>query len=70
MIARPDHLTIRPNPRVATMIDTISEVLQSAHPTRAIFLDAHFTAPWFVHTEILARTTGPSGQFIWTSTLI
>jgi hypothetical protein len=52
------------------MVDTISEMLRSAHPTRAIFLDAHFTAPWFVHTEILARTTGPSGQFIWTSTLI
>src|SRR5476649_429471 len=55
MIARPDHLTVRPNLRVATMIDPLSEVLRSVRLTGGIFLDARFTAPWCVHTNILAE---------------
>jgi hypothetical protein len=37
------------------MIDTLSEVLRSVRLTGGIFLDAHFTAPWCVHPEILAE---------------
>ena len=58
MIARPEHLTVRPNPSVATMIDTLSEVLRSVRLTGGIFLDAHFTAPWCVRTNILAEDCG------------
>jgi mannose-6-phosphate isomerase-like protein (cupin superfamily) len=58
MIARPDHLTVRPNLRLATMIDPLSEVLRSVRLTGGIFLDARFTAPWCVHTNILAEDCG------------
>src|SRR4029077_1398793 len=44
--------------RVATMIDPLSEVLRSVRLTGGIFLDAHFTAPWCVHTNILAEDCG------------
>jgi hypothetical protein len=47
MIAPPDHLTVRPNLRVSTTIDTLSEVLRSVGLTGGILLDAHFTAPWY-----------------------
>ena len=40
------------------MIDTLSEVLRSVRLTGGIFLDAHFTAPWCVHTKILAEDCG------------
>jgi AraC-like DNA-binding protein len=40
------------------MIDTLSELLRSVRLTGGIFLDAHFTAPWCVHTEILAEDCG------------
>jgi hypothetical protein len=40
------------------MIDTLSEVLRSVRLTGGIFLDAHFTAPWCVHPEILAEDCG------------
>jgi AraC-like DNA-binding protein len=58
MIARPDHLTIRPNLRLATMIDPLSEVLRSVRLTGGIFLDARFTAPWCVHTKFVAEDCG------------
>src|SRR3981189_2104139 len=64
MIARPDHLTVRPNLRVATMIDPLSEVLRSVRLTGGIFLDAHFTAPWCVHTNILADHVVTGGKFL------
>ena len=37
------------------MIDPLSEVLRSVRLTGGIFLDARFTAPWSVHTKILAE---------------
>ena len=40
------------------MIDPLSEVLRSVRLTGGIFLDAHFTAPWCVHTKILAEDCG------------
>ena len=40
------------------MIDPLSEVLRSVRLTGGIFLDAHFTAPWCVHTKILAEYCG------------
>src|SRR6186997_1955804 len=43
---------------MATMIDPLSEVLRSVRLTGGIFLDAHFTAPWCVHTNILAEDCG------------
>jgi AraC-like DNA-binding protein len=58
MIARPDHLTVRPNLRSPAMIDPLSEVLRSVRLTGGIFLDARFSAPWCVHTQILAEDCG------------
>jgi AraC-like DNA-binding protein len=55
MIARPDHLTIRPNLRLEIVTDPLSEVLRSVRLKGGIFLDARFTAPWCVHTNILAE---------------
>ena len=40
------------------MIDPLSEVLRSVRLTGGIFLDARFTAPWCVHTQILAEDCG------------
>ena len=40
------------------MIDPLSEVLRSVRLTGGIFLDARFTAPWSVHTQILAEDCG------------
>ena len=40
------------------MIDPLSEVLRSVRLAGGIFLDAHFTAPWCVHTNILAEDCG------------
>ena len=40
------------------MIDPLSEMLRSVRLTGGIFLDAHFTAPWCVHTNILAEDCG------------
>src|SRR6266496_3098753 len=37
------------------MIDPLSEVLRSIRLTGGIFLDARFTAPWSVHTQLLAE---------------
>jgi AraC-like DNA-binding protein len=58
MIARPKHQTVRPNPSLANMIDPLSEVLRSVRLTGGIFLDARFTAPWCVRTNILAEDCG------------
>jgi AraC-like DNA-binding protein len=58
MIVRPDQLTVRPNLRVAVMIDPLSEVLRSVRLTGGIFLDARFTAPWSVHTKLVAEDCG------------
>jgi AraC-like DNA-binding protein len=58
MIARPDHLTVRPNLRSPAMIDPLSEVLRSIRLTGGIFLDARFTAPWSVHTQIRTEDCG------------
>jgi AraC-like DNA-binding protein len=40
------------------MFDPLSEVLRSVRLTGGIFLDARFTAPWCVHTQILAEDCG------------
>ena len=40
------------------MIDPLSEVLRSVRLTGGIFLDARFTAPWCVHTQILSEDCG------------
>src|SRR3954467_987942 len=58
MIDRPDQQTVRPNLRLATMIDPLSEVLRSVRLTGGVFLDARFTAPWCVHTNIVAEDCG------------
>jgi AraC-like DNA-binding protein len=59
MIARPDHPTDRPILKMAAMIDPFAEVLRSVRLTGGIFLDARFTAPWCVRTNILAEDCGP-----------
>ena len=58
MIVQPDRLIVRPNLRLATMIDLLSDVLHSVRLKGGIFLDARFTAPWCVHTNILAEDCG------------
>jgi AraC-like DNA-binding protein len=40
------------------MIDPLSEVLRSVRLTGGIFLDALFSAPWCVHTKIVAEDCG------------
>ena len=40
------------------MIDPLSEVLRSIRLTGGIFLDARFTAPWSVHTQIRTEDCG------------
>ena len=40
------------------MIDPLSDVLHSVRLKGGIFLDARFTAPWCVHTNILAEDCG------------
>src|SRR4051794_28150442 len=40
------------------MIDPLSEVLRSVRLSGGIFLDARFSAPWSVHTQILAEDCG------------
>ncbi|MBR7618949.1 AraC family transcriptional regulator [Phenylobacterium sp. 20VBR1] len=40
---------------MATVIDPLSEVLRSVRLTGGIFLDAQFTTPWCVRTNILAE---------------
>jgi AraC-like DNA-binding protein len=40
------------------MIDPLSEILRSVRLKGGIFLDARFTAPWCVHTNILAEDCG------------
>jgi hypothetical protein len=55
MIARPDHLTIRPNVGLATVIDTLSELLQSVRLAGAIFSRRTLHRAVHAHTEILAK---------------
>ena len=40
------------------MSDPLSEVLRSVRLTGGIFLDARFTAPWCVHTKMVADDCG------------
>jgi AraC-like DNA-binding protein len=52
MIARPDHLTVRPNPTTALSMDPLSDVLRAVRLTGSVFLSGHFTAPWCIGVEI------------------
>ena len=54
MIARPDHLTVRPNPTTAVSMDPLSDVLRAVRLTGSVFLSGHFTAPWCIGVEITA----------------
>ena len=40
------------------MTDPLWEVLRSVRLTGGIFLDARFTAPWCVHTKLIAEDCG------------
>lgn len=62
MIATPEHLTARPNPAarwVGVMTDVLSEMLRSIRLTGGIFLDARFTAPWSVISQITPAECRP-----------
>ena len=52
MIARPDHLTVRPNLETIVTMDPLSEVLRAVRLTGGVFLSAHFTAPWCISVAI------------------
>ena len=54
MIARPDHLTVRPNPTTAESMDPLSEVLRAVRLTGSVFLSGQFTAPWCIGVKITA----------------
>ena len=54
MIARPDHLTVRPNPPTAVSMDPLSDMLRTVRLTGSVFLSGHFTAPWCIGVEITA----------------
>ena len=54
MIARPDHLTVRPNPTTAESMDPLSEVLRAVRLTGSVFLSGQFTAPWGISVKITA----------------
>ena len=54
MIARPDHLTVRPNPTTVVSMDPLSDVLRAVRLTGSVFLSGHFTAPWCISVEITA----------------
>ena len=54
MIARPDHLTVRPNPTTAVSMDPLSDVLRAVRLTGSVFLSGHFTAPWCIGVKITA----------------
>lgn len=41
------------------MMDPLTEVLRSVRLTGGIFLDAHFTAPWCVHTKLCGDDCKP-----------
>jgi AraC-like DNA-binding protein/mannose-6-phosphate isomerase-like protein (cupin superfamily) len=58
MIARPDHLIIRPNLRGAPM-DPLSETLRSVRLSGGMFLSGHFTAPWCISVEITPTDCAP-----------
>jgi hypothetical protein len=68
MTAPPAHLIIRPSLKLPAMMDPLSEVLRSVRLKGAIFLSAHFTAPWCVSVSITgddcARFVGKSAQVI------
>ena len=54
MIARPDHLTVRPNPTTAVSMDPLSDMLRTVRLTGSVFLSGHFTAPWCIGVKITA----------------
>jgi AraC-like DNA-binding protein len=55
MIARPDHLTVRPNPTTIVSMDPLSDVLRTVRLTGSVFLSGHFTAPWCISVKITAN---------------
>jgi len=59
MIARPDHLTVRPNLRVDSAMDPLSEVLRSIRLQGGVFLSGHFTAPWCISVRIKPTDCAP-----------
>src|SRR5579871_5778465 len=52
MIARPDHLIVRPNPATAASMDPLADVLSAVRLTGSLFLSGRFTAPWCVGVRI------------------
>src|SRR5690349_24741016 len=59
MTAVPEYLTDRPKLWVGEAMDALSDVLLSIRLRGAIFLDAHFTAPWCVSSTIVAEDCKP-----------
>ncbi len=59
MIARPDHLTVSPNPTTAVSMDPLSDVLRAVRLTGSVFLSGHFTAPWCIGVEITPDECAP-----------
>jgi AraC-like DNA-binding protein len=60
MTGPPDRLIDRPNqPKSGAMIDPLSEVLRSVRLIGGVFLDARFTAPWCVLSQITAEDCRP-----------
>src|SRR5262245_9408444 len=60
MTGRPDHLTDRPDrPELARMMDPLSALIGSVRLTGGVFLDARFSAPWCVTSQITAEDCRP-----------
>ena len=60
MTGRPDHLTDRPDrPELAHMMDPLSALIGSVRLTGGVFLDARFSAPWCVTSQITAEDCRP-----------
>lgn len=59
MTAPPDRLTVPPNRPGPHAADPLSDLLRSVRLTGGVFLDAQFTAPWCVSSQITAEDCRP-----------
>src|SRR5215510_3902279 len=60
MTGPPDHLTDRPDrPELARTMDPLSALIGSVRLSGGLFLDARFSAPWCVTSQITAEDCRP-----------
>jgi AraC-like DNA-binding protein len=59
MFGGPDHPTIRPKGEANVTADPLSDVLRSVRLNGGVFLDARFTAPWCVSSQVIAADCKP-----------